>query len=340
MFPTLTNPADLLAAVPYLLGYHPTHSLVAVMIDDRAVKGVIRYDLPEDPGDAPELAHCCAHALVDSAMPSAFLIGYGPGPLVTPVMDGIYSALTSAEVEIIDAIRCQSGRYWSYVCPNPECCSPDGVPYDVSSSTIAASAVTAGMVALPDRDALCQIIAHADGPEREPVKTATVAARARAEAQLDTTRWFTEGLRHARKCFDHVRADRPIPPDDLAWLGVLLTSILVRDIALTLISEYGDDVSMRLWKEVTRRVEPEYVLAPAVNLGFLAMRAGDGTLARLAAERALAVDPTYSFANLIMAALEYNVSPAAIAEVEFADMFEQITAQAIGSPQKARPVLP
>lgn len=339
----LSGPADFIAVVPYLLGFHPADSLVAMAFDGDALKGVIRFDLPDCSEQAPDAATYCAQLLAQNNARNVFLIGYGSGQQVTPIMDGLFTAVTGAGIEVLDMVRCEGGRYWSYVCQDPDCCSPDGVLYDATSSLAAAGAVLAGCVAMPDRDTFARIVEPEDGPERQAVRAATAAARARAESLLQTADveyWFREGMRHVKDCFEHVRAGHPIPVEDLAWLGVLLTGILVRDIAVTYDREYGEDVSRRFWTEVTRRVEPEYVPAPAVNLAFIAYRSGDGTLARLAAERALQVDPDYRFAKLILAALNAGVPPTGVCDVDFGDMAARITEQQAQFPRGARPMLP
>lgn len=52
--PTLTaeSPDDLLAVIPYLLGYHPDESLVLVLIDHRSVTLCARIDLRNGPDAA------------------------------------------------------------------------------------------------------------------------------------------------------------------------------------------------------------------------------------------------------------------------------------------------
>jgi hypothetical protein len=47
--PTLhvRGPADLLAAVPYLLGFHPTESLVVIGLADTTVMVTARINLPD-----------------------------------------------------------------------------------------------------------------------------------------------------------------------------------------------------------------------------------------------------------------------------------------------------
>ena len=45
---TLTSPHDLLAAVPFLIGYHPSNSLVLVALKDDSVGMAMRVDLPDE----------------------------------------------------------------------------------------------------------------------------------------------------------------------------------------------------------------------------------------------------------------------------------------------------
>ena len=45
---TLTSPHDLLAAIPFLIGYHPQNSLVLVSLKSDAVGMAMRVDLPTD----------------------------------------------------------------------------------------------------------------------------------------------------------------------------------------------------------------------------------------------------------------------------------------------------
>ena len=72
-------------------------------------------------------------------------------------------------------------RYWSYLCDAPDCCPPDGTPYDPSVSQVAAAAVYAGQVALPDRAALAAQVAPVDGAS---TRVALRRAGDRAERRL------------------------------------------------------------------------------------------------------------------------------------------------------------
>ncbi|GAA4966372.1 hypothetical protein HD597_000099 [Nonomuraea thailandensis] len=340
----LRTPADLIAIVPYLIGYRLDQGLVLVALKDDIVTAAIRYDLPEQPPDTNELVRQGVHLLNRNTSPRVALIGYGPGERVTPSMNAFSQALTAQGIDIIDMIRCENGRYWSYLCSNPACCPPDGTPYDADSNHAAAHAVLAGLVALPDQETLRQTLLPVQGQDRAIVTAATAQARARAEAKLtapglDDPYWFAEGLQHAKKCYEHTQTGRLIPAEELAWLGVLLTGVLVRDLAYTLHRQYGTDVAPRLWTEVTHRIDPAYAAAPASILAFLALHRGQGTLARIAAERALQAQPNYPFAHLILATLPSGIQPSE-SDIELDDLAKTITKQAAETPELARPVLP
>jgi hypothetical protein len=339
----LRKPADVLAAVPYLLGFHPTDSIVLVGLEGTYVRVVIRLDLPPSSADTPQIAERCVRTLTANRMSRALLIGYGPGCQITPIMDGISTRMTGAGIEIMEMLRCQDGRYWSYTCHDPQCCPLDGTPYDQVSSEAAAVAVVSGLVAAADQEAFTKIVAPIDGPERRIMREATDAARARATALLAAPTeygWLVEGLRQFHLCCDHIEAGRKIPAQEIAWMGVLLTSIPIRDITFAVGSERGDDLCQRLWTDLTRRVEPEYVPGPATNLAFLAVRSGNGPLARIAVNRALSADPTYRFAHLLMTALDIGVSPTMAADMDLSYLAQVIAEQAAKSPRSTRPILP
>jgi hypothetical protein len=126
----LTSPADLLSAVPYLLGFHPVDSLVVAGFTGRPPDGRLRlttrWDLPAVAGALRRLPPLLGREGVTQAM----LVGFGAGPLVTPAVDEANRLLREAGIEVTEALRVEGGRYWSYLCRNVRCCPPEGVPYD------------------------------------------------------------------------------------------------------------------------------------------------------------------------------------------------------------------
>jgi Domain of unknown function (DUF4192) len=69
------------------------------------------------------------------------------------------------------------------------------------------------------------------------------------------------------------------------------------------------DAHQRLWTDVTRRAQPGYVAAPASLLAFVAWQSGDGALANVALDRALADEPGYSMAQLLRQVITAGTPP-------------------------------
>jgi hypothetical protein len=69
------------------------------------------------------------------------------------------------------------------------------------------------------------------------------------------------------------------------------------------------EAHQRLWTDVVRRAQPGYVPAPAALLAFVAWQSGDGALANVALDRALADDPRYSMALLLRQVITAGAPP-------------------------------
>ena len=76
-----------------------------------------------------------------------------------------------------------------------------------------------------------------------------------------------------------------------AWLAPALTSLRVRDDAWARMDPAHCDAHLRLWTDLTRRAQPGYVAAAACLLAFTAWQNGNGALANVALDRALADTP-------------------------------------------------
>ena len=94
-----------------------------------------------------------------------------------------------------------------------------------------------------------------------------------------------------------------------AWLALVLTRVRIRDDAWARMDPAHRDAHRRLWTDVVRRAQPGYVAAPASLLAFTAWQGGDGALANIAIERALADTPGYSMALLLGDALNAGAPP-------------------------------
>ncbi len=313
---TLRTPTDLLAAVPYLLGFHPDDSVVVIGLSGPRVVFSARADLPP-PDDVLDLADQLGGVLIEQAVELALVIGYGEPTRVTPCVLALRAALPRRGIEVGEVLRATDGRYWSYLCESVRCCPPEGTPYDVSGTEMAAVATYAGQVALPDRATLERTLAPVSGPERDAVERATEAAARELAGQAERAanpgvsrrRAGIRALVAAVRCYE---SGGRLADDDLARITLLLTSTDVRDSCWARVTAAGPDLGTQqeLWRDVTRRARADLVPGPATLLAYAAYRAGNGALARVALDRALAADPAYSLAALLGQALDHALPPA------------------------------
>ncbi|MGW3347877.1 DUF4192 domain-containing protein [Nonomuraea rubra] len=335
----LSQRTDYLAIVPYLLGFHPSMSLVILAFDGRTLVSGIRHDLPHSDAEATEGVAVTLKILAREKVRQIAVIGYGPANLVAPMLNRMREAIDPTGILLLELLRCEGDRYWSY----PDADPPEGTPYDITTSHAAAAAVAAGMAAFPDHQAFATHLQPVDGPDRDAVRTATCASYERAVSLLATATpryWYDEGLRSIHAAFARQQAGESLPPEEVAWLGVLLTSILVRDVAITTTHAYPTSDHVALWSDFTRRVEPGYVAAPATLLAIAAHSCGAGTLARVAVDRALTDNRDYTMARLVECALSNGVPPSAIHEIHATVTAEDLEAQLELCPRTALPKLP
>lgn len=171
----LRSPADVVAAIPYLVGFHPADSVVVLCCGGADGAYAIRLDLTASDALLDHVTE-----LITRRRPAdVILTGYGLGARVTPVVERVGDRLTRDGVRLREVLRVEDGRYWSYLCTDPACCPPEGTFVDVRGSAVAAAAIAGGLVALPDREELARMIAPMGG---EAMRQATERAERRLTA--------------------------------------------------------------------------------------------------------------------------------------------------------------
>lgn len=309
------SPVSLLAVVPDLLGFIPDSSLVLIGTEPPhgRVKLTLRYDLPEPPAAtlAAEMIQHAAEIFAAQQVETVVAIGYGPGQLVAPVADAIRM---SASIHVAEILRVEDGRYWSYLCGDEACCPAEGTPFDTGHP---AAALTSEGRVLADRDELAATVAAVGGEAGESMRRTTRRAEERAArlvAQAASpdrpARLIATSLGAVVKGINRYRrGDRPATGQEAAWLTVVLRDLRVRDDAWARMDPGHQQAHLRLWTDLTRRARPGYVPAPASLLAFVAWQSGNGALANVALDRALADDPQYSMALLLRQVIGSGVPP-------------------------------
>lgn len=311
---TLSSPNDVVATLPYLVGAPPDPGIVILSLHGKGVRSVFCRDLdrarPQNPAD-------CAAAPVDTAVSEGadgiVVVAYGEPRRVTPYVDALLAAAGARGLHVPEAFRVTGERYWSYVCEGTECCPPEGVVIDVDRSSGPAGAVLHGLTPRPPLQQTLADIARIrrilDPVERGlrtamAVATEQVEERAHQLAEADARAFVRHGLAQVGGAIEAERAGEGTrDEEELAWLGVLLTEIRVRDEVWARITPETAELHEELWSRVVRHVEQRYRAAPAALAAVAAWQRDDHTLARAALEVALDADPEYSMATLMSQAL-------------------------------------
>jgi hypothetical protein len=314
----ISSTADLIAAVPYLIGFHPGNgSLVAIATADHRVVLALRAELGES-GDAPRGIELLGAQLVQviaqqRSVTEVTLIGYGTRNHVDHHLLRLAETVSRA-LPVEQLLRVTADRFFGVGCDTEDCCPPQGRPVDLKTSVVAVHATVAGLVALPDRDAVAATIAPVPGAAREAMRHATQTACTRLATLIasgeDVTRAGSNAIRDALACHD-----RGQPPTDVeaAWLTVLLARRQVRDAAIFLTR--ADRQHVTFWADITRRAQGPLAAGPAVLLAFAAWRCGNGGFALMALERALEAEPEYHLAGLVLRGLQAGVPAEAVEQM-------------------------
>jgi hypothetical protein len=321
----ITSRKALLGLVPILLGFRPEAS--AVILGTKPPRGTLKISLRYSLDDlaAPDVAaYNIGHVLnvltsQDSGL--AMVIGYGPDAQVAPFVKLFREQAGKHNVRILELLRVKDNRYWSYACTDPACCPPEGTPFDLAPDPVLTELLPEGIPGvLASREALADLVAPLKGAAARSMLLAT--QRAEASIQL---------VEQARGSVGHSISRRPIAPagisavqeaitsyrqsdcavshDEAGWLLISLRDIWVRDDAWSRMEAVHRQGHLRLWLDLTGLALPGSVAAPASLLAFVAWQSGNGTLAHVALDRALADDPDYKMAHILRRTLACGIDP-------------------------------
>jgi hypothetical protein len=307
----LRDPVDLLAAVPFLLGYHPSDSLVVVGVHRQSFVMSVRYDLP--PPDADAEAYLRTHlddpapVLRSQGVSVVLLVGYGAPERVAPSMRWLLQTYRQAGLQVIEALHMHEGRFRSVLCADTGCCPAEGTRFEPRDTRVAAECTVAGRVALPDRDSYEAQLRPLGGPARQAMRRAAVLTDERLyelmthppEQGTVERVVLAEGRTALTAAEDRLRRGERLDDDEVAWLATLMKVTPVRDLAWARITGSRDTMLRlrELWLDVLRRCQPDVSVPPLCLFAFAAWRCGEGALARLALETALDLNPSYTMAT-------------------------------------------
>jgi hypothetical protein len=298
---TLTSPHDLLAAIPFLIGYHPQDSLVLVALKDEAVGMAMRVDIPVGvSADGYDLL--ASHFLRDGA-DGAFIVAYVGAGAVDPenVLINTSAALVRAGIDIKESLIVRNNRFRSMICSDLTCCPPEGsVIPDLGSSRIAAEHVIAGHpMPFENVDGLVQSIA-AVASSFESVWADEVQAFWVSSDSEEIQELQRDGATAIIDLVGEYREGRGAEDRELAARVIgRLSDIQVRDFALGSHTDESADCYWAMWRDLLRIAPRGFVAPIACLFAAMAYERGEGALAHKGLDRGLGDDDQYSLAHLL-----------------------------------------
>ncbi|MFC4001951.1 DUF4192 domain-containing protein [Prauserella oleivorans] len=314
----LRSPGQLIAAVPHLLGFRPSHSLLLVAHRGTAgdrVGHVLRADLPP-PADAASLAWTLRTPLLAGDTTGVTVIVVGgeespPGPL--PPRRDLPDAVADAGLAVLHALwtpEIRPGARW--LCYDDAGCH--GELPDPGSSVLAAVTAHAGLVTYSSREAMQRQL-DADDP----------AALARRAALLELAADAEDGLQPGAAfavvgaALGKVARGEPVFSDrEVVELARALSRTEVRDACLATALPPGGPRAVtaeRLWLTLVRATPAPERAEVATLLAYSAYVRGDGPLAGMAVTNALDAHPGHVLAGLLKQALAHSTPPAKLARL-------------------------
>jgi hypothetical protein len=304
---SIRSEADVLALVPFTLGFHPEDSLVLVTLGRRSSPFHARIDLPDDVQDLPVVVDQLVHAAVANDGDRAMVVAYTDDAcLAEAAVRRLVNSLAAAGIEPLLELRADGRRWYPLGLDHLDLRSIEGVPYDVRTHELTSQAVLEGKVTFRNREELADSLTAVDPDLVEEVSAAyfRLGRLGPAESVLAAeARWLVEQARARLGGGD---------PVDVRTAARMLRALAVRDVRDLVwceISRANAPSHVQLWRELVRRSPPELVAPAAGLLAFSAWLSGDGALAWCAVERSLGADPDHTLGQLVGQALEAALPP-------------------------------
>ncbi|NUP35424.1 MAG: DUF4192 domain-containing protein [Streptomyces sp.] len=234
----LRGPGELADALPFLMGYHPTDSVVLLALhgEEGRFGGRVRLALPRSPQEFQEWPDVAGH-LADCLVEGSARRGSRPTAIVAflcedpregeraldvkerlrPVAQQLRVACGALEVPVLEALCLSGGRWWSYCRPGADGeagAVEEGTPLaEPGTSEIAAAAAYAGIpmpASLRDLEARLRPVVPAHAAHEAALDRACVELVPRLLDRADSRSVAEHTVALARAALDRFLAAPPI----------------------------------------------------------------------------------------------------------------------------------
>ncbi|MET9229698.1 DUF4192 domain-containing protein [Lentzea sp. NPDC003310] len=301
---------DLYAAIPHLMGFHPSDSLVVLVLQDHLISMTMRVDLPRPRHRGVLAAQLEAPLQEQDASEVILVVVCPPSEHMPeqlphePLVKTLVNRLGGVGIDVVEAVwlpSCQKDAKW--LCYLDVDCH--GTLPDPQLSAVAAASAHEGNVTFESRAAMAAILAL-DPPDALERRSTLLDELTTSSGDPDP---HTE-LHLVSAAIDAVEHRKGSLPDkEIAALARALAVPDVRDASLGFATQPRSRLAERLWIELTKASPAPERAEPACLLAFYAYQRGDGGLASIALDVAEEACPGHALSKLIRSAVSAAFPP-------------------------------
>ncbi|GAA3530022.1 DUF4192 domain-containing protein [Amycolatopsis ultiminotia] len=327
----LRDPAQLIASLPYLLGFCPTESVVLLghLSPGTAIGLILRADLPPRELFAIQVDSLVPRFLHEAhAGVTAVIVGGDPddcGPPHADFVDELRRALAEHELHLFHPLwtaEVAAGAPWACY-RDPDC---GGILPDPRDTVIAAATTRAGYVVFRSRDEVAALfeprsrralerraalLTRSPAPLCDPEITSTASGDPGAE--LSSGVLLERAAAEVRAAFlRHRRREGPPNDAQAVRLAHALSLVPIRDACLATAVPLGSPLACEaeeVWLALVRELPAPHRAGAACLLAYSTLLRGDGALAGMAVANAVEADPGSLLASLLHSVWNAGVDP-------------------------------
>lgn len=258
----VTNCGNLVEILPFIIGFRPAESVIAVLADRRQVRLSTRHDLPTSIGQASEVgAEICDIAIAQRVTNFSLVFWTRSWTFAEPLAEVVQSELGFAACPVV----LTTGEHWWELTSN----TPERM-YQVPTGELSADPIVQSARVYTSREALASSLVTAD----ELMIAESLSQRALARAEL--AEWPVG--RRLEHCRTLIARGETLDLDERIRLGMLVNESPVIEVAYRDLTRLAGAAAVDLWRSVLA-VTPETEAAGALTMtAFAGWLAGNGAL--------------------------------------------------------------
>lgn len=308
---TVRTPEDVLAAVPFMVGYKPKDSVVVVGIKDDAFDYAMRIDYPEK--EDYQCLELLGKNVLKQGSDAALIISYVPESIEEPnaITSQLSETFSELGIPLTDALVVHNQKFKSLKCEDETCCPPEGKDIPVlEESRIATEQVFDGKtMPLDNIDELKSVYVYKES-------IAAVEQLLSSTRDIDSNedrRAAVVNFHNTAKDFNNLKDKTDL--NAVAFFISSLQDIQVRDYVMGSINSDNRESLQEFLLWVLQRTPQGYQAPVATLLGLIEYELGNGSAGNILLGIALEDTTDYSLAKLLRRVFGSGFPPAAIEEM-------------------------